>query len=303
MDTTTDKINLFLTTSSRPSTQQPYNFLYNVPNGMITKEKEQLFQLTVSAFYCYNTFYNCNLNYNHFQIVFNTNTGILYNTTDWYLTIGNPNVNDLVSDINNQLSSYLSVSYNKVQNTFSFTRIYAQTNNYYNMYIKPINSQSFLGLYNNTQYLIPTSGTLNSIFCINVNTITAISIIIDGDITFERNNMLNTEVSDVIFRKGVDVARNELIQYEMVDGGERFQYNLCNEAAVRYFSLLAYDQNLNIIQDLPDYEIHLQIAVINPNVSIEQQNKLINYTKESYLILGYIYEILTNVMKYFKIKS
>ena len=81
MDTTTDKINLFLTTSSRPSTQQPYNFLYNVPNGMITKEKEQLFQLTVSAFYCYNTFYNCNLNYNHFQIVFNTNTGILYNTS------------------------------------------------------------------------------------------------------------------------------------------------------------------------------------------------------------------------------
>jgi hypothetical protein len=59
------------------------------------------------------------------------------------LTNGNPNVYDLLNNINTLTSTYMNTTYNRITNKFLFTRIYAQTTSYYNMYIKPINSSNF----------------------------------------------------------------------------------------------------------------------------------------------------------------
>jgi hypothetical protein len=56
------------------------------------------------------------------------------------------------------------------------------------MYILCVNSGSFFGLNNNVETLILTTGT-ESTYPININTIKALSMGIDGDISFNYNNM------------------------------------------------------------------------------------------------------------------
>ena len=130
---------------------------------------------------------------------------------DYYLSLGNPNIYDVLNDLNTKMSVYCTVTYDKIKNYFTFFRTYAQDSNYYSMYIKPINSSCFLGFSNNVENLISVSGT-PSTFPINVNNIIALNVVIDGDISFENNNIDNCygvwQNSDIILQKGVDVPKN-----------------------------------------------------------------------------------------------
>ena len=140
--------------------------------------------------------------------------------TDYYLTTGNPNVNDILTNLNSLIAVYGNVTYDRIKNSFTFTRTYAQDSNYYNMYFKPFNNCScFLGLKANTETLISTTGTIST-FTINVNTITAINVCIDGDISFVTNNIDSCngfyQNSDIILQKAVDVPKNGLIKYENI---------------------------------------------------------------------------------------
>mgnify|MGYP003332565595 CR=1 FL=1 len=63
----------------------------------------------------------------------------------------------------------MTTTYNRITNKYSFTRIYAQTTNYYYMYSYPVNSGNFFGLNNNVETLISTSGN-ESTYPININT-------------------------------------------------------------------------------------------------------------------------------------
>ena len=78
---------------------------------------------------------------------------------DSVLTNGNPNVYDVLNNINTLTSTYINTTYNRLTNKFLFTRIYAHTTSYYNMYIKPITSSNFLGLSNNVEFLINFTAT------------------------------------------------------------------------------------------------------------------------------------------------
>ena len=80
------------------------------------------------------------------------------------------------------------------------------------MYIKPINCGSFLGLTNNVEYLVTSGGNIG-LYSINVVTIKAISIGIDGDISFKNNKMesLNNGVCkclDLILVEPIGVLKN-----------------------------------------------------------------------------------------------
>jgi hypothetical protein len=83
------------------------------------------------------------------------------------------------------------------------------------MYIKPINSGSFLGLNDNVEYLIGFTAT-ECKYPINIITIKSLCIGISGDISFRYNNMESDvngtyKPSDLILVKSVDVNKNELI--------------------------------------------------------------------------------------------
>ena len=303
------KINVYVNSRKRKSDESASNFNVIIPDGLLKVNKDQYFTMSVNSFYCYNDFYQCNSSSNYYILMFRTNTNAIYSTQDLYLNVGNPNVFDLISDINSKCSTYLACSYDNIKNKILFTRTYTQTSNSYNMYIKPVTSGSFFGFVNNVENLISITGTLST-FPINVNSIIALSIGIDGDISFGYNNMesnINNSVykaSDLIFQTSVNVPKGYLIDYQNIDGGDSFKYTLGNPEKIKYFTLSVYDQDGNTITDMTDYIIHLQFEVNTKSKKEVLMTTLIDYNKQSYLVLGHIFDILHNIYNaFFKIKS
>jgi len=259
--------------------------------------------MSVNAFYCYNDFYQCNINSNYFTLIFRNNLNVIYVTQKIYLNVGNPNVYDLISDINSKLSGYLTCTYDNIKNKFTYTRVYTQTTNYFNMYINTINSGSFFGLTDNVETLISFSGT-ESTYPININTIRVLTIGIDGDISFTNNNMesnMNNSVykaSDLIFQTSVNVPKGYLINYQNMDGGDNFKYTLGNVDRIKYFILSVYDQDGKTLTDMTDYIIHMQFTIHKKSQQEILLKSLIDYNKQSYLILGHIFDILNNLYQY-----
>ena len=303
------KINVYVNSRKRKTDESASNFSVIVPDGLLKVNKDQYFTMSVNSFYCYNDFYQCNSNSNYFILMFRTNTNTVYTSQDMYLDVGNPNVYDVVSNINAKCSTYLTCSYDNVKNKLLFTRTYTQTSNSYNMYIKTVNSGNFFGFLNNVENLIATTGTLST-SPINVNSIVALSVGIDGDISFNYNNMessVNNSVykaSDLIFQTSVNVPKGYLIDYQNVDGGDSFKYTLGNTDRIKYFILSVYDQDGNTITDMTDYIIHIQFAINRKSRKEELMRSMIDYSKQSYLVLGHIFEIIHNIyVSVFKIKS
>ena len=298
------KLNIYVNSKSRKSDETASNFSVIIPDGLLRVNKDEYFTLSVNSFYCYNDFYQCNINSNYFTLIFRNNLNVVYLTQKLYLNIGNPNVYDLLSDINSKLSGYLNCTYDNIKNKITYTRIYTQTSNYYNMYINPINSGCFFGLNNNVETLISSSGT-ECTNPININSIRALSIGIDGDISFNNNNMesnLNNSVykaSDLIFQTSVNVPKGYLIDYQNIDGGDSFKYTLGNNDRIKYFILSIYDQDGNTITDMTDYIIHIQFTINKKSQQEILLKSLIDYNKQSYLILGHIFDILNNMYSYF----
>ena len=294
------KINIYVNSKNRKSDETPSNFSVIIPDGLLKCNTDEYFSLSVNSFYCYNDFYQCNINSNSFKLIFRTNLNVvvvLANYGYFILNSGNPNVYDLVSDINIKLSGYLTCTYNEIKNKITYTRTYAQTTTYYNMYILCVNSGSFFGFNNNVEVLISSTGT-ESTYPININTIRALTIGIDGDISFNYNNMeSNTtnslyKASDLIFQMGVDVPRGYLLEYQNVDGGDSFRYNLGNKDRIKYFILSVYDQDGNTISDMTDYIIHMQFTINKKNQTDTLLKSLIDYNKQIYLIVGHIFDLI-----------
>ena len=298
------KVNIYVNSKNRKSDETPSNFSVIIPDGLLKVNKNEYFTLSVNSFYCYNDFYQSNVNSNCFNLIFRDNLNVVYSTQKLYLNLGNPNIYDLLSDINTKLSGYLTCSYDNIKNKITYTRIYAQTSNYYTMYINAINSGCFFGLNNNVETIILFSGS-ESINPININSIRALSVGMDGDISFNNNNMesnLNNSVykaSDLIFQTAVNVPKGFLIDYQNIDGGDSFKFTLGNHDRIKYFILSVYDQDGNTITDMTDYIIHIQFTINKKSQKEALLKSLIDYNKQSYLILGHIFDIFNNLYSYF----
>jgi hypothetical protein len=159
------------------------------------------------------------------------------------------------------------------------------------MYIKPINSSNFFGFPNNVETLINNTNSTNSI---NVNSIRAINITIDKNIPLDNSNIDNINImsnhSDIIFQKSVDVPPYALINYDNIDGGDSFQYTISHLNSIHSFRLSVYDQNMNIIEDMPDYLMHIQFNIKRSEQIIPLLKTIIDYLKEIYLIGAHIFE-------------
>jgi hypothetical protein len=291
------KINIYVNSKNRKSDETPSNFSVMIPDGLLKCNNDEFFTLAVNSFYCYNDFYQCNNNCNSFNIIFRNNSNEIYITTKFYLNIGNPNIYDLINDINTKLSGYLTCTYNEIRNKITFTRTYTQTSNYYDMYILPINAGNFFGFSNNVENLILTSGT-ESTYPININTIRALSIGIDGDISFSYNNMesnLNNSLykaSDLIFQMGINVPKGYLLDYQNIDGGDSFKFTLGNKDRIKYYILSVYDQDGNTISDMTDYIIHMQFTINKKSNTDLLLKTMIDYNKQINLIVGHIFDLI-----------
>ena len=304
------KINIYVSSKNRKSDETPSNFSVIIPDGLLKVDNNEYFTMSVNSFYCYNDFYQCNNNCNSFNIYGKNTSGVITGQQQFLLPVGNPNVIDIVSYINSILQPYvLSCSYDNIKNKIIFTRLLPQTTTNDTFYINTLKAGNFLGFKNDTEVLISFSGT-TSTNPININSITALSIGIDGDISFNHNNMesnLNNSVykaSDLIFQTAVNVPKGNLITYQNIDGGDSFKYTLGNNDRIKYFILSVYDQDGKTISDMTDYMIQIQFTINKKNQQEQLLKTLIDYNKQSYLIIGHIFDIMNNMFNYFfKIKS
>ena len=291
------KKNIYVNSKNRKSDETPSNFSVIIPDGLLKCNNDEFFTLAVNSFYCYNDFYQCNNNCNSFNIIFRNNSNEIYITTKFNLNIGNPNIYDLINDINAKLSGFLTCTYNEIQNKITFTRTYTQTTNYFTMFLFPINSGNFFGFSNNVENLILTSGT-ESTYPININTIRALSIGINGDISFNYNNMesnLNNSLykaSDLIFQMGINVPKGYLLDYQNIDGGDSFKFTLGNKDRIKYYILSVYDQDGNTISDMTDYILHMQFTINKKSNTDLLLKTMIDYNKQIYLIVGHIFDLI-----------
>ena len=113
------KINIYVNSKNRRTDETASNFNVIIPDGLLKVTSNEEFELNVISFNCYNTFYHCNNNSNKFQIIFRNNLGSLYATQDLFLTNGNPNIYDVLNNINTLSSIYFTTSYNRITNKFT----------------------------------------------------------------------------------------------------------------------------------------------------------------------------------------
>ena len=123
------KINIYVNSKNRKSDETPSNFSVIIPDGLIKVNNDEYFTMSVNSFYCYNDFYQCNTTCNKFLLITKNSSGNTTSSITLDITIGNPNVMDILKYINAVLknTNVLSCDYFSVTNKFIFTRLMQET--------------------------------------------------------------------------------------------------------------------------------------------------------------------------------
>ena len=90
------RINLFVNSKHRKSDETTNNFNVNIPNNLLQVKSDEYLELSVISFYTHNTFYQCNNNSNMYQIIIRHQDNSIHMQQDLTLSIGNPNVYEIL---------------------------------------------------------------------------------------------------------------------------------------------------------------------------------------------------------------
>jgi hypothetical protein len=217
---------------------------------------------------------------------------------DYTLQDGNPNVNDVRTNLNGLLLNKVVVSYDRVRNKFLYKRTLPITTENFKMYLRIINSEDFLGFFKsdrNKLILLPYFNNIYSNSIVNISGDEAIIIKISGDCILSGNTIDNFglstyQPSNIIFMKPIDVASNGLLKYNNEDGGDSFQYRIANIEQITYFELSVHNQDDEFIPNFSDYILLLQFIrhTTEDNKTNSLLETLIDYVKQIYLIMSQI---------------
>jgi len=293
-----DKINIYINSKNRDLSEQISNFTVRIPQNLLRLESGEYFTLNINGFYCYNSWFNCIDGFNNeFQIIIKNDNNEIVETIIYKINDGNPNVNDVRTNLNTLLLNKIIVSYDKQRNKFLFKRTLPVSTQNYTMYLKIINCEDFLGYYKsdrNIEILLPYYQNVSSNNIINILGDEAIIIKINGDCILAGNTVDNFgtetyEPSNIIFMKPIDVPSNGLLQYNNEDGGDSFQYRLANVEQITWFTLTVHNQDNELIPNFSDYILLLQfIRHKTEEGKIEiLLNTLVDYVKQIYLLVSH----------------
>jgi len=293
-----DKINIYINSKNRDLSETISNFTVRIPQNLLRLSQGEYFTLNVNGFYCYNSWFNCIDNFNNeFHIIIKNIDNEVIQTYVYKLNDGNPNVNDVKSNLNNLLLNKVNITYDKQRNKFIFKRTLPVSTQQYRMYLKIINSEDFLGFYKSDrdiEILLPYLQNVYSNNIINILGDEAIIIKINGDCILAGNTVDNFgtetyEPSNIIFMKPIDVPSNGLLKYNNEDGGDGFHYRLANVERITWFTLTVYDQYNELIPNFSDYILLLQfIRHKTEDGKVETLlNLLLDYVKQIYLMISH----------------
>jgi len=173
-----------------------------------------------------NTMYNINETNNQFEII--TDSISVTKT----IPTGNYSVKTYVNQTKSLINiNFIVITYNKVQNTYTFTTLMT-TSNTYNF--KPITLGKLIRITDNIEYEIGTLGyTTGLVNLINYNKV----IVQTENISYYYNNVENIRTntinsvisSDIIFWKSKsDIELYKILKYNNEDGGNSFGYKIEN---------------------------------------------------------------------------
>ena len=296
-----EKINLYINSKNRDKNDNINHINISLPNGLLSCNIDEYFILNVNSFYTCANWYNCTSKNNACRFIVKDHDDIIVETIDIKLPIGNLNVLQILSILNNILVNHVLITYDSISNKFTFTRKHKPSPNEFIIILECINCGNFIGFDNGTNIEITHEGVLSQ-NKINVITLKAINIKVQGDI-----NMINSTIdnfsssrfqpNDIIFHKVIDTKSNNVLGYKNNDASNNFNYVLSNNNSgqINFFSLLILDQDLVLIDDIDDYFLHLQF------IKMKKQNteilllKLVDYVKDIFLMIGnYLYQSKTN---------
>jgi len=283
-------VNAFISSAARDASDTIYNFNVSFPNGLIKANPDnQGIKINVISFDMLNTMYNINSNNNSFQLY---KKDTLFGT--YYIDSGNYSVLTLKNWLNTTLNGMINVSYNTAQNTFTYTNV-----NGANTYkLKSINAASILGLVNNTQITIPTTGyTGTYVNMVNYNKL----IIRTPNISYEVGSVENLlggdiKISSILFwqsKQNIEPFRE--ITYNNEDAGNSFCYNIFNHE-INTINFQLTNEKGNFITDAPDYLLGLQFIIYQ-----KDEDLMTGYVQSMLQYIKDIYFVMLWFMEYFNI--
>jgi hypothetical protein len=294
-----DKINIYINSKNRSENENSNKFVVKIPNNLLRLNRDEYFTLNVNGFYCYNSWFNCIEGFNNiFQIIVKNMNDEITSIFNYTLQDGNPNVNDVRTNLNILLLNKVVVQYDRIRNKFIYKRTLPITTDNFKMYLKIINSEDFLGFYKNDRnklILLPYFNNIYSNSIVNISGDEAIIIKISGDCILSGNTVDNFGIStyqpsNIIFMKPIDVASNGLLKYNNEDGGDSFQYRIANIEQITYFELSVHNQDDEFIPSFSDYILLLQFIrhTTEENKINSLLESILDYIKQIYLIISQI---------------
>lgn len=257
--------NLYINSSNRSKQENPYNFSIFINDDEILASPNQVLNVNVAGFYMINSMYNVNSNSgnNTFELEKQELDGTTISTDIITIPFGNYSFFTLKEQLNQLLTSKISIRYNIATNTYTYTNI----DNLHKYFITPHLCSKFLGLLSKTEIL--TTGTTGTY----INMINYSQIILKcPSLSFEKSSLDNIKgkdnfltVGDILFTVNKqDVEPFRSIYYNNIDGSTVFSYNIMN-TQINNLTFMLVNENDEYIYDAPDYFLHLQVSIIEKN--------------------------------------
>ena len=291
-----DKINVYINSKNRNKNETSSKFTVFIPENTLRLNQNEYFTLNVNGFYCFNSWYNVQDNFNnHFQLHIYNDQNEFVRFENFYLTPGNPSVLDIRTDLNYILTGDVTVLYDRTTNKFRFRRILEISDENYKMYLVIKTAEDLLGFKRSQRdelIELPYMEDVWSSYYVNVIGDEAIVISVSGDILLDYNNVDNFGTSEmkptsIIFIKPIDVPSNSLLTYNNEDAGDSFQYRLANTESINQFTLTVMNQDLERITDFNEYILNLQfIRHKKNNDVVSVLNSILDYVREIYLMIS-----------------
>lgn len=292
-----EKVNVFINSKNRAANEAVSNFNVAIPDALLRLyNKNEYWTLNVNYFSCFNSWYNCQTNFNdQFQIIYYDNENNINEIINLRLNEGNPDVYDIKNQLNKLLKNHVNVNYDKPKNIYIFKRTSIVTTDKHKLYLNIINAEDFLGFSRNKRNVLIELPLLTDVFSeqpINVIGDEAITISINGDASLETSTIDNFSTkeympSDIIFCQPIDVPPYSLLQYANEDGGDSFQFRLKPIKDIKYFNLKIKNQDNEIIPTMTDYILTLQfIKHKTQNKTETLLESILDYIKQMFMMMG-----------------
>jgi len=274
----TRTITSFILSANRQTQEQSYNFTIDYPDGILSCSPNEYMEINVLSFDMPNTMYNINSKNNEFEII--TANETIRKT----IPEGNYSIKTFMAQLENLIGNdFITITYNEAQNTYTFTKSYELTDIYK---IKPISIGQLIGVFDNQEYEIGTSGyTTGLINLINYNKVmvrTENVACYYSNVENIRTNNNSVFNSNIIFWKSkADTEPFKILKYNNEDGGNSFVYKVENTQINSIIFQFRNERN-EIITDAPDYMMVIQYNFYETKDIINILMSIDNIIKEMY---------------------